>query len=75
MGVCWATPSAGPSSRLTEAVQSNQLAIVDLLLDAGAKVDAATRYKITQLSIAALNGSAPMVERLLKAGADANGVS
>ncbi len=57
------------------AAQRNNLEIADLLLTAGAKANAANRYKITPLSLAATNGSAPMIEGLLKAGVDANSTS
>ena len=43
----------------------------DLLLRAGANVDAANREGMTPLAMASLYGNAPMIERLLKAGADA----
>jgi ankyrin repeat protein len=47
--------------------------MAQLLLDAGANVKAATREgAITPLFMACTNGSAAMIERLLKAGADAN---
>ena len=39
---------------------------------AGANVNAANRYGVTPLSLACVNGDAPMIEMLLKAGADAN---
>jgi len=35
-------------------------------------VDAVNRYEVTPLALAALNGSAGMIERLLEAGADVN---
>jgi hypothetical protein len=44
----------------------------DLLLRAGAEVAARDRYGVTPLSIAALNGNAAMIGRLLDAGADPN---
>jgi uncharacterized protein len=50
----------------------NDLEMVDLLLKAGAKVDAADDYGVTPLSRAAENASIAMVERLLKAGANPN---
>ena len=56
-------------------MRSENLEIADLLIAAGAKVNAATRYNITPLSLACGNGNAAMIERLLKAGADANGTS
>lgn len=45
---------------------------VDLLLAAGAKVDALNDYGVMPLYLAATNGSVAVVERLLKAGAPAN---
>src|SRR3984957_7472930 len=53
---------------LHEAVRYDNLEIADLLIAAGADVAAATRYNITPLSLACTNGSAAMIERLLKAG-------
>ena len=43
-----------------------------LLLKAGANANAANRYGMTPLSLAAINGNAAMLEALLAAGADAN---
>ena len=54
------------------AAQRNDLALVDLLLGAGANARASTRYNITPLYLAAVNGNAAIMERLLKAGADPN---
>ena len=36
------------------------------------RVKAANRYGVTPLSVAAINGHVPMIETLLKAGADPN---
>lgn len=44
----------------------------DMLIRAGAKVQAVNRYGVAPLSLACQNGSAAMVEKLLGAGADAN---
>ena len=44
----------------------------DWLLRAGANANAANRYGVTPLSLAATNGNAAMIEALMKAGADAN---
>src|SRR6185503_6238971 len=41
----------------------------------GANVKTSTRYNITPLYLAAVNGNAPIMERLLKAGADPNGIA
>src|SRR4051794_18849880 len=68
-------PIADSSTPLHWAVQQNNLEIAKLLLDAGAKPEAATRYNITPLSLACTNGNAAMIERLLKAGVDANSKS
>ena len=38
-------------------------------------MNAETRYKITPLSLACSNGNAAIIERLLKAGVDANSTS
>jgi uncharacterized protein len=54
------------------AVERDDLETVDLLLGAGARVAARTREAVTPLQLAAINGSAPMLDRLLKAGADPN---
>jgi ankyrin repeat protein len=46
--------------------------LADVLIGAGARVDAADDTGATPLYVACLNHSAPMVERLLKAGANPN---
>jgi uncharacterized protein len=46
--------------------------IAELLVNAGADVQAANRYGVVPLWLACVNGSAAMVERLLAAGADPN---
>jgi ankyrin repeat protein len=46
--------------------------MAEALIRAGAKVTARTREGVLPLQLAAINGSAPMIDRLLKAGADAN---
>ena len=48
---------------------------VDLLLRAGAKVNAANDNGVTPLALACENGSGALVTPLLKAGANANGVT
>jgi hypothetical protein len=50
------------------AVRADDADTVRLLLDAGAKTKAANRYGVTPLSLAAVNGSAPVIEMLIKAG-------
>ena len=51
------------------AVRANDLNAAQHLLHAGANPDAANRYGVTPLSLAAENASAPMIQALLKAGA------
>jgi ankyrin repeat protein len=60
------------TSALHWAVQSNDLQLTDLLLNAGAKPGAANHTGATPLFLAAQNGNAEMIERLLTAGVDPN---
>jgi ankyrin repeat protein len=53
------------------AVQANREDIAELLLKAGADANAANRYGIAPLWLAATNGSAAMEQLLLKRGANA----
>jgi uncharacterized protein len=66
------TPQADGATPLLWAAQWDDLAIAELLLHAGANVDAANIYGVTPLSMACTNGSARMVDRLLEAGANPN---
>src|SRR5262245_32585521 len=54
---------ADGSTALHWAAQREDLALVDVLLTAGANAKAANRYKITPLSLAAMNGNAAIIER------------
>src|SRR5262249_2747398 len=54
------------------AVRADDLETADLLLRAGANVSAANREGVMPMQLAATNGSAAMIERLIKAGADPN---
>ena len=54
------------------AAHHDDAEIAELLLRAGANVQAANRYGVTPLSLACTNGNGALVERLLKAGADPN---
>jgi ankyrin repeat protein len=53
-------------------VRHDDLEMATLLIQAGANVKATTRYGVTPLALAATNGNAALIEKLLKAGADAN---
>jgi ankyrin repeat protein len=61
------------STALHWAVERDDLEMADLLIRAGARVGARTREGVTPLQLAAINGSAAMLDRLVKAGADPNG--
>jgi ankyrin repeat protein len=61
---------ADGTTALAWAVQRDDVETAELLIRAGAKVDAANNYGATPLWMACSNGSAAMVETLLKAGAD-----
>jgi uncharacterized protein len=56
------------------AVDQDDLELADLLLGAGAHVAARTREGVMPLQLAATNGSAAMLDRLIRAGADPNAV-
>ena len=63
---------ADGATALMWAAHWDDLRTADLLIRAGANVNAANDLGVTALSLACTNGSAVMVERLLKAGADWN---
>jgi len=65
-------PQADGTTALLWAVRYDELDTADLLIRAGAKVAAGNRDGATPLQLAALNGSAAMIEKLIKAGADPN---
>jgi uncharacterized protein len=65
-------PQADGTTALHWAVERDELEIADRLIAAGAKVSPRTREGVTPLQLASINGSAAMISRLLKAGADAN---
>src|SRR5580658_6246295 len=54
------------------AANLDNLTLADLLIRAGARVDAANDLGATPLHLACTNGSAPMVDRLLEAKANSN---
>jgi ankyrin repeat protein len=62
--------AADGSTAVHWAVHGDHLDILNVLLDAGAKTDVVTRYRIATLTLAAQNGNAAIVERLLAAGAN-----
>ena len=54
------------------AVERDDVEVAELLLTAGARVSARTREGVTPLQLAAINGSARMLARLIRSGADPN---
>jgi uncharacterized protein len=64
-------PQIDGATALHWAVYRDDLDAADVLIAAGARVDAANREAFTPLAMASLYGNAPMIERLLEAGADA----
>ena len=54
------------------AVERDDVELAELLLTAGARVSARTREGVTPLQLAAANGSARMLGRLIRSGAEPN---
>ncbi|HZL93986.1 MAG TPA: ankyrin repeat domain-containing protein [Vicinamibacterales bacterium] len=65
-------PQVDGTTALHWAAEHDDLDLADLLINAGARTTARTREGVTPLQLAAVNGSESMIDRLLKAGADAN---
>jgi uncharacterized protein len=65
-------PQIDGTTALHWAVQADDLELADLLVRNGAKVSIANVAGATPIQLAALNGSAAMLDRLLAAGADPN---
>jgi ankyrin repeat protein len=65
-------PQVDGTTALHWAVRADDLETADLLIRAGANVAAANRSGVTPLRLAATNGTAAMVEKLITAGADPN---
>src|SRR5215203_7088265 len=63
---------ANGTTALHTAVWAGDLATTDLLLRNGARVSAANAFGVTPVYIAAEQGNAAVLRRLLDAGADAN---
>src|SRR5512142_184038 len=54
------------------AVRANDLEMTEMLLNAGAKATTANQSGATPMLLAAINGNAAILERLIQAGADVN---
>lgn len=67
-------PQGDGATALHWAVYWDNREVVQLLIDAGAAIDAANDLRVTPLWLAANNGSADVVEALLAGGARANAV-
>ena len=65
-------PQIDGATALHWAVRGDDVELTDLLLRAGANASAATREGVTPMQIAAMNGNAAILVRLIKAGADPN---
>jgi ankyrin repeat protein len=65
-------PGPDGTAAIHWAVHAGNRKAVEALVDAGANANAANRYGVTPLSIAASDGNAELLEILLRAGADPN---
>jgi ankyrin repeat protein len=65
-------PQSDGTTALHWAARADDLEIAEILIAAGANVAVKNREGVTPLELAAVNGSAPMLQKLLKAGADPN---
>ncbi len=65
-------PQVDGTTALHWAARVDDLDLADMLIAAGANISAANREGVTALQLASINGSAPMLQKLLKAGADPN---
>jgi ankyrin repeat protein len=66
------SPQIDGTTALHWAVRVDDLQLADMLLLAGANVSAATREGVTPLQLAAMNGNAAMLIKLIRAGANPN---
>src|SRR5580658_1524712 len=66
------SPQIDGTTALHWAVQADDLETAELLIRVGANASAANRAGAKPMLLAAVNGSAAMIEKLLKAGADPN---
>src|SRR5262245_14360725 len=65
-------PQVDGTTALHWAVRGDDLETAELLIRAGANVSAANRAGVTPMQLAATNGTAPMIDKLLKSGVDPN---
>jgi ankyrin len=65
-------PQIDGTTAIHWAVRVDDLDMADMLIRAGANVSVANREGVTPMQLAAMNGNAAMLVRLVKAGADAN---
>jgi uncharacterized protein len=65
-------PQVDGTTALHWAVRANDLELTEMLLRAGARPSIANQSDATPMLLAAMNGNAAILERLIQAGADSN---